>query len=174
MLRATRLHDGSRPENSAEHSWHIALYALTLADQAPPGTDISRVIAMLLIHDLVEIDAGDAPIHGDIDHAALAAAEAAAATRLFGLLPADQAVRFRGLWDEFEAAESPEARFAKALDRVPSPLANMANGGGSWRDYDVTMNQLDTRVGTPITKGAPAIWHWLRPRIAAFMARSSE
>lgn len=165
VLRASRLHDGSRYENSAEHSWHIALYAMVLADQAPEGCDTARIIRMLLIHDLVEIDAGDTPIHGKVDHAAQAAAEAAAADRLFGLLPADQAAEFRALWDEFEAAETPEARFAKALDRIPTPLSNMANGGSSWVEYQVTLPQLEARVGTPIQRGAPALWQWLRPKL---------
>lgn len=168
VLRASRLHDGSRLENSAEHSWHVMLYALVLADQAKEPVDIDKVVRMLLLHDLVEIDAGDAPIHGETDHAALARAEQAAADRIFGLLPEDQARRFRSLWDEFEAAESPEARFAKAIDRVQPPLSNLANGGGSWRDYNVTLSQIETRVGTPIQKGAPGLWTWLRPRLARF------
>lgn len=170
ILRASRLIDGTRFENSAEHSWHIMLYALVLADQAGPDVRIDRVLRMLLIHDIVEIDAGDAPIHGQVDHAAMALKEAAAADRLFGLLPADQADEFLALWQEFEAAQSPDALFAKAIDRMPSPIMNMENGGGSWADYDVTMDQLDARVGTPITKGAPGVWAWLRPRITDWFA----
>ena len=95
VIRGTTLCDGSRYENSGEHSWHIALYALTLAEHAPADVDIARVIQMLLLHDIVEIDAGDAPIFGDHDPAEMAAAEDAAATRIFGLLPPDQAARFR-------------------------------------------------------------------------------
>jgi hypothetical protein len=100
-----------------------------LADQAEPGVDIDRVIRMLLLHDLVEIDAGDHPIHGNHDRAAQEAAERAAADRIFALLPDDQAGPFRALWDEFEAGESPDARFARALDRVQPPLLNAAAGG---------------------------------------------
>jgi putative hydrolases of HD superfamily len=104
VLRATTLCDGSRPENSGEHSWHLALYAMVLADQAAPGVSIDRVIRMLLIHDLVEIDVGDVPIHsaGGAAHASAEtqAAEAQAATRIFGLLPPDLATTFRALWDE--------------------------------------------------------------------------
>ncbi len=174
ILRASRLIDGSRFENSAEHSWHIMLYALVLADQAGPDVQIDRVLRMLLIHDIVEIDAGDAPIHGQVDHAAMAVKEAAAADRLFGLLPPDQADDFLMLWREFEAAESPDALYAKAIDRMPSPIMNMANGGGSWTEYNVTLDQLDARVGTPINKGAPGLWAWLRPRITDwFSARAS-
>ena len=165
VLRASRLMDGSRFENSAEHSWHIMLFALVLAEEAAPEVRIDRVLRMLLIHDRVEIDAGDTPIHGDVDHAAQEAAEAAAADRLFGLLPPDQARDFRALWDEFEAAETPDAVFAKAVDRMPAPIANLANGGGSWTDYAVTLDQLDTRVGKPISRGAPGLWAWLRPKL---------
>lgn len=173
VLRATLLMDGSRRENSAEHSWQIMLYALVLADQAGPDVSIDRVLRMLLIHDIVEIDAGDAPIHGAVDHDAMAVKEAAAADRLFGLLPSDQAAEFLALWHEFEAAETPDAVYAKAIDRFPSPLMNLANGGGSWVDYDVTLEQLDQRVGVPITKGAPGLWGWLRPRIAEWFKTRS-
>jgi len=169
VLRASRLADGSRFENSAEHSWHLSLFALVLADQAGPDVTLDRVIRMAILHDLVEIDAGDTPIHGTVDHAAQAEAEARAADRLFGILPADQAAKFRALWDEFEAGETPDAQFAKALDRAPTPLLNMENGGGSWRDYNVTLAQIDARVGEPISKSAPGIWAWLRPRIARFL-----
>ena len=172
VLRASRLIDNSRRENSAEHSWHIALYALVLADQAGPEVQIDRVLKMLLIHDIVEIDAGDAPIHGQVDHAAMAKKEREAADRLFGLLPADQADAFRSLWDEFEAACSPDAVFAKALDRVQTPIANLANGGGTWTEYDVTLEQLDARVGTPIARGSKSLWNWLRPQLADFFGTS--
>lgn len=165
VLRASRLMDGSRFENSAEHSWHIMLFALVLAEEAAPEVRIDRVLRMLLIHDLVEIDAGDTPIHGQVNHAAQEAAEAAAADRLFGLLPPDQARDFRALWDEFEAAETPDAVFAKAVDRMPAPIANLANGGGTWTDYAVSLDQLDTRVGKPISRGAPGLWAWLRPKL---------
>ncbi|MEM7317733.1 MAG: HD domain-containing protein, partial [Pseudomonadota bacterium] len=147
VLRASTLIDGSRRENSAEHSWHVMLYALILADQAAPGVQIDRVIRMLLIHDIVEIDAGDAPIHGQVDHTAMADKEAAAAERLFGMLPADQARDLRSLWTEFEAAESADAQFAKAIDRIQTPVANLACGGGTWDAYKVTLEQMDDRVG---------------------------
>ncbi|MFN3664499.1 HD domain-containing protein, partial [Yoonia sp.] len=132
VLRATTLCDGSRRENSGEHSWHIALYALVLGEHAGADVDINRVIRMLLIHDLVEIDAGDSPIHGDHDTAAQDAIEQAAATRIFGLLPPDQAASFRALWDEFEAAETPDAVFAKSIDRVQPVIANLETDGGTW------------------------------------------
>lgn len=168
VTRATRLCDGSRFENSGEHSWHIALYAMVLGEHAPEGVDITRVIRMLLIHDLVEIDAGDAPIFGTHDAGALEAEEAAAAARIFGLLPADQAAAFRALWDEFEANETPDARFAKSLDRFQPPNQNLASGGGSWTDYNVEYDGLVARVGSKITHGAPLLWDWINPRIRAF------
>ncbi|MBK0326592.1 HD domain-containing protein [Rhodobacteraceae bacterium F11138] len=170
VLRASRLIDGSRHENSAEHSWHIMLYALVLEEHADPQVRIDRVIRMLLLHDIVEIDAGDAPIHGQVDHAAMAAKENAAAQRLFGLLPADQAAEFRSLWEEFEAAQTPDAVFAKAVDRFQPPVANLASGGGTWRDYAVTLEQMDARVGHPVGRGAPALWRWLRPRLERFFS----
>ncbi|MGH1413076.1 MAG: HD domain-containing protein [Pelagimonas sp.] len=169
--RATTLCDGSRRENSAEHSWHVAMYALTLADQAPDGCDIGRVIQMLLLHDLVEIDAGDAPVFGDHDMDAIEAAEQAAADRIFGLLPDDIAAKFRAIWDEFEANTSPEAQFAKSLDRLVPPVQNLQSGGGSWVDYKVDWAMFSARVGHKIENGAPGVWAWLAPRAQSFLAR---
>jgi len=173
VLRASRLHDDSRFENSAEHTWHVMLFALVLSDQAGPDVDITRVLKMLLIHDIVEIDAGDNPIHGTVDKAAIEAQEIAAAERLFGLLPEDQAIAFRALWDEFEAAETPDAVFAKSIDRVQTPIANLANGGGSWRDYKVTLDQLERRVGIPVKRGMPRVWAWLQPRLQVYFSKPS-
>jgi putative hydrolases of HD superfamily len=168
VLRATTLVDGSRAENSGEHSWHLALYALVLADQAGPGVDINRVIRMLLIHDLVEIDVGDVPIHSANGQAHSSAetqaAEARAADRIFGLLPIDLGDHLRALWEEFEAAETPDARFAKSLDRMQPVMANLMSGGGTWTTYGVTLAQLDARVGSKVAKGAPALWDWIREK----------
>ncbi|NVO23754.1 HD domain-containing protein [Donghicola sp. C2-DW-16] len=163
--RATTLCDASRRENSAEHSWHIALYALTMAEHAIRPVNVGRVIQMLLLHDIVEIDAGDAPIHGAPDPEAQAALEQAAADRLFGLLPPDQRDTYRALWEEFEAAETDDAIFAKSIDRVQPVIANLETGGGSWIEYSVTTAQLETRVGSKVKRGAPAIWEALKLRI---------
>lgn len=172
VLRATTLCDGSRRENSGEHSWHLALYAMVLADQAAPGVDINRVIRMLILHDLVEIDTGDVPIHSanGTAHASVAtlAAEAKAADRIFGLLPKDLRDDLRALWQEFEAAETPDAIFAKSLDRVQPVMQNIASGGGTWITYNVTFDQLESRVGTKIARGAPRLWEWVKLRAAAF------
>ncbi|WP_282095528.1 HD domain-containing protein [Epibacterium ulvae] len=166
IYRASKLSDGSRHENSAEHSWHIMLYAWVLAEHAEQPVDLNRVLMMLLLHDLVEIDAGDTPIHGKIsaeDLAALEASEDAAATRIFGLLPTEQGAAFLQIWREFEAAESEDARFAKAIDRVQPLTLNLANGGGSWVEYNVSMSQLNERVGRKVENGAPAVWAYMKP-----------
>ncbi len=172
VLRATTLADGSRRENSGEHSWHLTLYALVLADHAAPGVDINRVIRMLILHDLVEIDVGDVPIHSQNGEAhgsaAVAEAEARAADRIFGLLPTDIGTPLRALWEEFEANETPDAVFAKSIDRVQPLLHNIASGGGSWIDYKVTFEQLESRVGTKVATGAPRLWPYVRDKARAF------
>ena len=168
VLRATTLADGSRRENSGEHSWHLALYALVLADQAGDGVDISRAIKMLLLHDLVEIDVGDVPLHskGGTAHgsAEIQIKEAQAADRIFGLLPNDLRDDLRATWQEFEAAETPTAIFAKSLDRVQPVVQNLACGGGSWVEYNVTYDQLEARVGEKVARGAPNVWGWVSAR----------
>ncbi len=178
VLRATTLVDGSRPENSGEHSWHLALYALVLADQAGPGVDINRVIRMLLIHDLVEIDVGDVPIHSANGqaHGSLEtqAAESRAADRIFGLLPGDLATNLRALWEEFEAAATPDAVFAKSLDRVQPVMANLMSGGGTWITYDVTFDQLESRVGIKVARGAPRLWDWVKAKAKAWFQPVKE
>ncbi|KAE9625525.1 HD domain-containing protein [Parasedimentitalea maritima] len=165
VLRATLLGNGSRRENSAEHSWHIMLYAWVLAEHSIVEIDINRVMQMLLLHDLVEIDAGDAPIHGEIDHTEMAAKEEAAAKRLFGLLPEAQNVSFTALWHEFEAAQSNDAIYAKSIDRVQPVLLNLKNGGGSWIEYSVSLAQVDSRVGDKVKLGAPRVWDFVRSQI---------
>ncbi len=172
VLRATTLTDGSRRENSGEHSWHLALYALVLADQAGPGVDINRVIKMLILHDLVEIDVGDVPIHSanGTAHASAEtlAAESRAADRIFGLLPSDLRDDLRALWDEFEAALTPDAVYAKSLDRVQPVMHNLMSGGGTWITYNVTADQLEARVGSKVARGAPALWDWVKQQTARF------
>lgn len=172
VIRATTLADGSRRENSGEHSWHLALYALVLADQAGPGVNIDRVIKMLILHDLVEIDVGDVPIHSANGEAhgsrEVAEAEARAANRIFGLLPADIGTSLRALWQEFEAAETSDAVFAKSLDRVQPVLHNLSSGGGTWTEYNVTFDQLQARVGQKVARGAPTLWTYVREKLRAF------
>ena len=143
VLRQTMLTDPVRRENSAEHSWHLTLMALALAEHASPGTDIATVIAMLVLHDVVEVDAGDLSVYAaDAAQERQHAAEQAAADRIFALLPADQADALRRLWDQFEERASPEARFARALDRLQPMLENVRAGGGTWRAQAVTADQV--------------------------------
>ncbi len=170
ILRANTLCDGSRRENSGEHSWHIALYALVLAEHANRPIRIERVVKMLLIHDLVEIDVGDTPIHGSYDSSALEEKERAAADRIFGLLPSDQQHEYRSLWLEFEAAETDDAIFAKSIDRVQPVINNLETNGGTWPDFNVTQEKLESRVGDKVRRGAPPIWEHLRERISSYFA----
>jgi putative hydrolase of HD superfamily len=157
VLRQSSILDGSRKENSAEHSWHLALMAQVLGDYAPRGTDLSRVTAMLLIHDLVEIDAGDLFVYADATaQAHQEAAEHAAADRIFALLPPGQGRGLRALWDEFEERRTPEARFARALDRLQPMLANYYLGGGTWQAYGVRAGQVLDKVAL-IADGSPAL-----------------
>jgi putative hydrolases of HD superfamily len=137
----------NRSENSAEHSWHLAMMALVLGEHAPPGTDLGRVIGMLLLHDVVEIDAGDLFLYADEDQQARQeTAERAAADRIFAILPADQAAPLRRLWDEFNERRTREAKFARALDRLQPMLENLTAGGGTWQRHGVTADQVLTKV----------------------------
>ena len=162
VLRQTMLAGPGRRENSAEHSWHLAVMAVTLAEHAAPGTDISRVTVMVLVHDLVEIDAGDLFAYADAaQQARQEEAERAAADRIFALLPPDQAASFRGLWDEFEERRTPEARFARGLDRLQPMLANLTAGGGTWTEHGITADQVLVKVRL-IEDGSPALGRYAR------------
>jgi putative hydrolases of HD superfamily len=147
VQRQTMLTEPARRENSAEHSWHLTVMALTLREYAPPGTDLAKVVAMLALHDLVEVDAGDLSAYAaPADLARQHAAEVAAADRLFALLPSDLAASMRQLWDEFEERASAEARFARALDRLQPMLENVKAGGGTWRAGGISADQVLTKV----------------------------
>jgi putative hydrolases of HD superfamily len=162
VLRQTMLAGPGRRENSAEHSWHLAVMAVTLAEHAPPGTDIGRVTAMVLLHDLVEIDAGDLFAYADdAQQARQERAERAAADRIFALLPAGQGDELRGLWDEFEERRTPEARFARGLDRLQPMLANLTAGGGTWKEHGITADQVLAKVRL-IEDGSPALGRYAR------------
>jgi putative hydrolase of HD superfamily len=147
VLRQSPLTDASRRENSAEHSWHLAMMAVTLGEYAPQGTDLNRVLIMVLLHDLVEIDAGDTFLYAsDAAQAEAERAERAAADRIFALLPPDQGRTLRAVWDEFEDRRTPAARFARALDRLQPMLANYHTGGGTWRTHEVTADRVLAKV----------------------------
>ncbi len=157
ILRQTLLTDASRRENTAEHSWHIAVMAIIFAEYAPKNVDILQVIKMLLIHDLVEIDAGDTfcyDIQGNQDKAQR---ETQAANRLFGLLPLEQGQELRVLWEEFEAQNTPTAKFAAALDRIQPFLHNVQTEGGTWRIHGISRSQVMKRM-EPVADGTPELW----------------
>jgi len=157
VLRQTTLGALGRAENSAEHSWHLALAAIALSEHAPAGTDINRVIAMVLIHDLVEIDAGDLFLYANPEeHARQEQAERAAADRIFAILPSEQGAALRALWDEFNERRSAEARFARAIDRLQPMLENLAAGGGTWQRHGITADQVLEKVAL-IEDGSPAL-----------------
>jgi putative hydrolase of HD superfamily len=160
VLRRTLITDRSRFENSAEHSWHLALMAILLADRASSPVDVARVVEMVLVHDIVEVDAGDTFAYDDAAHADKAERERAAADRLFGLLPPEQEDRLRALWDEFEDAETPEACFANALDRLQPLLLNVHSRGGAWRTHGITSTQVLERM-RPVETGMPRVWSYV-------------
>lgn len=157
VLRQTLLTDASRRENSAEHSWHLALMAALLAEHAGEPVDVTRTMKMVLVHDVVEIDAGDAFCYDATANVGKEEREKLAAERIFGLLPVEQAEELRALWEEFEAGTTPEARFAVALDRLQPLLQNIHSGGGSWRAHGIARAQVLRRMD-PIREGAPALW----------------
>lgn len=157
ILRQTVIMDGSRRENDAEHSWHVAMMAVVLAEYAEPaGIDLGRVLVMLLIHDLVEIEAGDTFCYDAAAVAGQGERERVAADRVFGPLPDDQARGLRALWDEFDARATLEARFAHAVDRIQPVLSNLYTGGGSWLRHRVRAAQVLERIA-PARDASPAL-----------------
>ncbi|RJX68398.1 HD domain-containing protein [Vibrio sinensis] len=158
VLRRTRVKSAeSRLENSAEHSWHVALMAILMEEHANETVDISKVVKMLLLHDIVEIDAGDTFVYDLAATELQAEKELDAAKRLFGLLPNDQGDALFSVWLEFEQAESAEAKFAKALDRIIPMLLNFHNQGQSWKEHNVSMQQALT-INKKIENGSNALW----------------
>ena len=154
-----------RYENSAEHSWQIAMLAASLGEFAEPGMDMQRVIAMLLVHDIGEIDTGDTIVYAEEGLAERKAAERVAVERIFGMLPNAQGAKFLALWEEFEDGETAEARFAHAADRAMPVLLNLAQGGGSWVENGISYERVVRKVGPPIEAGCPALWAWLAPQL---------
>lgn len=154
-----------RYENSAEHSWHLAMLAVSLVRYAESSIEINRVIRMLLVHDIGEIDTGDTMVFVEGGWEERKMAELAAVTRIFKMLPEDQAASFLALWQEFEGGETPEARFARAVDRAMPVLQNLANEGGSWRENGITYERVVRRIAPPIKAGCPALWDYLDVRL---------
>jgi putative hydrolases of HD superfamily len=170
VLRQTLLIDRSRRENTAEHSWHLAMMAITLADYADRPIDIGRVIRMLLVHDLVEIDAGDTFVYDVAANQDKAEREAAAAERIFGVLPSDQETELRSLWQEFEARTTPDAAFAAALDRLQPLLHNYHTEGSTWRQHGITVEQVVT-LNRTIANGSQRLWEYTERLIEDAAAR---
>lgn len=167
VTRKTRLLHDERFENSAEHSWQIAMLALALLPHAQAPVDGARVVEMLLVHDIGEIDTGDVMLYADTDWAAQKAAERKAVERIFGLLPDEQRGRFLARWIEFDEGTTAEAGFAHAIDRAMPALLNLAANGQSWREHGVTYEQVVRRIGPPIEAGCPALWRHMRERLDA-------
>lgn len=166
VMRQTILMDRSRRENSAEHSWHIALLTFLLSEYSKdPDVDLLHVMKMLVVHDLVEIDAGDTYCYDDKGREDQARREKNAADRIFGLLPADQSEAFRALWDEFEEKQTPESRFANALDRVQPFFHNYYTDGQTWQENNINSRQVHERM-RPVKDGAPELWDYVNTLIA--------
>ena len=164
VLRQTLLTDFERRENSAEHSWHLALMAIFLAEHAKEKVDLPKVVKLVLIHDLVEIDAGDTYCYDDEGNLDKNEREQKAADRIFNLLPGEQAVELRALWDEFEARETPEARFANSLDRFQPLLFNHVTNGQSWVEHQISQEQVLDR-NSPIEDGSETLWGYSKGMI---------
>lgn len=171
IVRQNYLADGSRRENDAEHSWHLALMAMLLTEHAV-DQELNRLktIEMVLIHDLVEIYAGDTYCYDEAGRSSQTERERAAAARLFAILPEDQEARFTALWEEFEAMETPEARFAGALDRFQPMLLNFTSGAASWREHTISEKQVIDRNRAPLQQ-IPALWKRADEMIRTAVAR---
>jgi putative hydrolase of HD superfamily len=160
VLRQTSVIGGGRHENDAEHSWHLAVMAILLKEYAgEAGVDILKVLKMVLVHDLVEIDAGDTYCYDEKAASDKLQRETRAADRIFAILPEDQGREFRALWDEFEEAATPEARYANALDRLQPLLLNYHTHGKSWQKHSVTSDRVLKRA-QPIVEATPGIWDY--------------
>lgn len=169
IQRQTYLTDGSRKENDAEHAWHMAIMTVLLGEYANDPIDVLKTVTMLLIHDIVEIDAGDTYAYDTEGQKTQRAREEKAAARIFGMLPEDQQEKMLALWEEFESGDTPEARFARTMDCIQPLLLNDASGGISWEEHGVHIEQLLNRNRiTP--EGSKTLWEYayesmLRPNV---------
>lgn len=169
--RQTYLSDGERKENDAEHAWHMAIMTLLLSEYANEKIDVLKTMGMLLIHDLVEIDAGDTYAYDEEGKKTQRVREAAAADRLFGMLPEDQGRRLRSWWEEFDSGDSPEARFARAMDHIQPLMLNAATNGKSWEEHGVRLSQILNR-NQETSRGSERLWdyareHFIEPNLRA-------
>lgn len=159
IVRKTKLLHSDRPENDAEHSWHLAVMAIILSEHSNASIDVLKVVKMLLIHDIVEIDAGDTFIYDQQKNHDNTAEERKAAERIFGLLPQAQALEYIAIWEEFEEKKTDEAKFARAMDRLEPLLQNVSNQGGTWREFDVKFDQVYQKKEV-IQQGSTSIWKY--------------
>jgi len=159
IQRKTKLFNSDRPENDAEHSWHLAMMSMVLAEHSDTPIDVLKVLKMVLIHDIVEIDAGDIFMYDTLKSHTNTENERKAARRIFGLLPKEQADEFIAIWEEFEAGETNEAKFAKSMDRLEPLLQNASNNGGTWKEFDVDYNQVYEKKKV-IKEGSTTLWNY--------------
>jgi putative hydrolase of HD superfamily len=164
IQRKTRLFNSNRNENDAEHSWHLAVMAIILAQHANEPVDTLKVVKMLLIHDVVEIDAGDIFLYDTVLNHSNSDAERKAAERIFGLLPPEQAAELIAIWEEFEAGETPEAKFARSMDRLEPLLQNVSNNGGTWQEHNVKYEQVVQKKSV-IKQGSETLWAFAKTLI---------
>ena len=168
IIRNTSLFDGSRKENDAEHSWHLALMAIVLSEHANEKFDLLKVIKMVLIHDIVEIDAGDTFLYAQNNSHQNTANEKIAAQRIFGLLPDDQAAHFIEIWEEFENRQTPEAKFARTIDRYEPILQNIANKGELWKQHQVS-HEMVLSKNSIIEDGSITLWTKVKAAFSDFV-----
>ncbi|MBO5373777.1 MAG: HD domain-containing protein [Lachnospiraceae bacterium] len=161
IVRQTYLADGSRKEGDAEHAWHLAVMAFLLADYANEKIDVLKTIKMVLLHDVIEIDAGDTYAYDTEGLKTKKDREIKAADRIYGMLPEEQKTEYRALWEEFEARETPEAKFARTLDNVQPILLNHASGGRSWREHEVKKSQVMGR-NAKTHEGSEILWEHIK------------
>ena len=161
IIRQTNLTNGERKENDAEHSWHLALMAVFLSEYSKEPVDVLQVIKMVLIHDLVEIDAGDTYLYDEAGNGTKAAREQKAADRIFNILPEDQAEELFELWREFEERTTPESKFANTLDRIQPVLLNDATEGRAWREHDVSIDQIMSK-NEYTSQGSDVLWDYIQ------------
>lgn len=163
IQRQTYLTDGVRKENDAEHAWHMAIMTILLSDYANEKIDVLRTVSMLLLHDIVEIDAGDTYAYDEEAKKTQAQREEKAADRIFGILPEDLKTKMRGLWEEFEAQETPEAKFARTMDNIQPIVLNDATDGKAWEEHGVRLEQILKR-NRNTAKGSEVLWEYAREK----------
>ena len=159
IQRKTKLFNSDRCENDAEHSWHLALMAIVLAEHSNEPIDVLKVVKMVLIHDIVEIDSGDVFIYDTVKNHSNTDEERLAANRIFGLLPEKQKEEFIAIWEEFEAGETKEAKFAKSMDRLEPLLQNTSNNGGTWKEFGVKYDKVYEKKSV-IKNGSASLWNY--------------